>query len=154
MRRPWGAPGREPEPFAQGEARHGERPDLLIDGTERRRQRPQNPDKQRAAYSGKKKTHGDKHVVIVQAKRRRGGFLSQTYAGKTHDKKLVDTEAIAYPPATRLSKDTGFQGYEPEGVQTQQPQKSPGTANSRRPRSGRTEKSPAFGCGSNLPWRG
>ena len=147
-------PEREPEHFAQSEVRHGEPPDLIIDGTERRRQRPKNPDKQRAAYSGKKKTHCAKHVGIVQAKSTRVGFLSQTYAGKTHDKKIVDTESIVYPPDTRLSKDTGFQGYEPEGVQTQQPKKSPGTANSRGRRSGRTAKSPASGCASNMPWQG
>jgi hypothetical protein len=147
-------PEREPARFAQSEARYGERPDFIIDGTERRRQRPKPPEKQAAAYSGKKKTHCDKNVVIVQAKSKRVGFLSQTYAGKTHDKKIVDTEPLTYPPDTLLSKDTGFQGYEPAGVQTQQPKKSPGTANSRKPRSGRTEKSPASGSGSNMPWRG
>jgi hypothetical protein len=57
-------------------------------------------------------------VVIVLAKSKRVGFLSQTYVGKTHDKKIVDPEPIAYPPDTILSKDTGFQGYEPAGVQT------------------------------------
>jgi hypothetical protein len=144
-------PEREPEHFAQSESQHGACPDLIIDGTERRRQRPKDPQRQAAAYSGKKKTHCDKNVVIVQAKSKRIGFLSQTYAGKTHDKKIVDTEPITYPPDTILSKDTGFQGYEPAGVQTRQPKKSPGKANSRRPRSGRTEKSPASGCGSSMP---
>jgi DDE superfamily endonuclease/Helix-turn-helix of DDE superfamily endonuclease len=147
-------PEREPEHFARSEARHGERPEFIIDGTGRRRQRPKTPEKQAAAYSGKKKTHWDKNVVIVQTKSKRVGFLSQTYAGKTHDKKIVDTEAIVYPPGTILSKDTGFQGYEPAGVQTQQPKKSPGTVNSRKLRSGRTEKSPASGSESNMPWRG
>jgi hypothetical protein len=144
-------PEREPEHFAQSERQHGERPELIIDGTERRRQRPKDLTTQAAAYSGKRKSHCDKHVVIVQAKSKRVGFLSQMYAGKTHDKKIVDTEPIAYPPDTRLSKDTGFQGYEPAGVQTQQPKKSPGTVNSRKPRSGRTEKSPASGSGSSMP---
>lgn len=147
-------PEREPEHFAQSEARHRERPEFIIDGTERRRQRPKNPEKQASAYSGKKKTHCDKNVVIVQAKSKRVGFLSQTYAGKTHDKKIVDSEPITYPPDTILSKDTGFQGYEPAGVQTQQPKKSPGMANSQKPRSGRTVKSPASASGSNMPWRG
>ena len=147
-------PEREPAQFAQSEPQHGERPDLIIDGTERRRQRPKNPDKQGAAYSGKKKTYCDKHVVIVQAKSKRVGYLSQPYAGKTHDKKIVDTEPIVYPPETVLAKDTGFQGYEPVGVQTRQPKKNPGMGNSRRRRSGPTGKSPACGSGSNMPWRG
>lgn len=147
-------PERDPAQFAQSELQRGERPELIIDGTERRRQRPKNPEKQAAAYSGKKKTHCDKNVVIVQAKTKRVGFLSQTYAGKTHDKKIVDTEPIVYPPGTRLSKDTGFQGYEPTGVQTLQPKKSLAGGTSRRLRSGRTGKSPASASGSNMPWRG
>ena len=118
-------PEREPEHFAQSEPPQGEPPTFIIDGTERRRQRPKNPDKQAAHYSGKKKTHCDKNVVIVQAKTKRVGFLSQTYAGKTHDKKIVDTEPIVYPPGTTLYQDTGFQGYAPEVEQSCQPKKSP-----------------------------
>lgn len=147
-------PERDPGHFAQSEPQHGERPELIIDGTERRRQRPKNPEKQAAAYSGKKKTHCDKNVVIVQAKTKRVGFLSQTYTGKTHDKKIVDTEPIVYPPGTILYKDTGFQGYEPAVEQTYQPKKSPGRASSRRPRSEPTVRSPACGSGSNMLWRG
>jgi hypothetical protein len=147
-------PERDPAQFADRESQQGECPELIIDGTERRRQRPKDPAKQAAAYSGKKKTHCDKNVVIVQAKTKRVGFLSQTYAGKTHDKKIVDSEPITYPPGTQLSKDTGFQGYEPAGVQTQQPKKSPVGGNSRRPRSAPTGRSPACASGSNMPWRG
>jgi DDE superfamily endonuclease/Helix-turn-helix of DDE superfamily endonuclease len=147
-------PERDPAHFARSESRHGERPDLIIDGTERRRQRPKDSKKQTAAYSGKKKTHCDKNVVIVQAKSKRVGFLSQTYAGKTHDKKIVDTEPIAYPPDTILSKDPGFQGYEPAVAQAQQPKKSPARGSSRPRRSGATVRSPGSGCGSSMPWRG
>ena len=141
-------PERDPAQFAQSEPQHGERPELIIDGTERRRQRPKSPEKQAAAYSGKKKTPCDKNVVIVQAKTKRVGFLSQTYTGKTHDKKIVDTEPIVYPPGTILTKDTGFQGYEPAGVQTRQPKKSPGRGHSRRPRSDATAPSPEIGRAS------
>jgi len=147
-------PERDPMHFAQSEPQHGERPELSIDGTERRRQRPKNAEQQTAHYSGKKKTHCDKNVVIVQAKTTRVGFLSQTYAGKTHDKKIVDTEPIDYPPETILYKDTGFQGYEPAVAQTCQPKKSPARARSRRRRSGRTEQSLVSGSGSSMPSRG
>jgi len=51
--------------------------------------------------------------------------LSQTYAGKRHDKKIADEESPTYPEDISLYKDTGFQGYEPEGVKTFQPQKKP-----------------------------
>ena len=40
-------------------------PDLLLDGTKRRRQRPQEAAQQRAHYSGKKKAHTDKNLLQV-----------------------------------------------------------------------------------------
>jgi hypothetical protein len=147
-------PEREPEHFAQSEQQHGERPALIIDGTERRRQRPKTLEKQAAHYSGKKKTHCDKNVVVVQAKSKRVGFLSQTYAGKTHDKKIVDTEPIVYPPGTTLYQDTGFQGYTPAGVQSCQPKKSLARASSQRRKSAPTARSHACESESNMPWRG
>jgi hypothetical protein len=117
-------PTREPGHFARQERGHQEARELIIDGTERRRQRPKNQAKQALHYSGKQKTHSDKNVVVVNAKTTRVGYLSQTYAGKIHDKKIVDTEPIRYPPGTILYKDTGFQGYEPKVQQTHQPKKS------------------------------
>jgi hypothetical protein len=116
-------PERDPSHFAQREAHSGEGPRLIIDATERRRQRPKNPEKQAAHYSGKKKTHTDKNVVIANAPSQRVGFLSGTYAGKTHEKKVVDREDIAYPPETVLYKDSGFQGYEPVVKETCQAKK-------------------------------
>jgi hypothetical protein len=117
-------PEREPNKFARHEQGQGEPLELIIDGTDRRRQRPKNQEKQRLHYSGKHKAHSDKNVVVVNAKTKRVGYLSQTYAGKIHDKKIVDAEAIRYPRDTTLYKDTGFQGYEPKVRQTQQPKKS------------------------------
>jgi len=102
--------------------------DWLIDGTERRRQRPKQPEKQALHYSGKKKTHSDKNVVVAERTRKRVVFLSQTYPGKVHDKKIADQEHIVYPPNTTLYQDTGFQGYAPGVSQTRQPKKSRGGA--------------------------
>jgi hypothetical protein len=116
-------PERDPSHFAQSQTASGEDPQLIIDGTDRRRQRPKNPEKQAAHYSGKKKTHSDKNVVIANAHSMRIGFLSDTYVGKTHDKKIADSENICYPPETVLYKDTGFQGYEPEVKETCQAKK-------------------------------
>ena len=117
-------PSRAPEQFAEQEQEHRETAELIIDGTDRRRQRPKDKATQALHYSGKHKTHSDKNIVVVNAKSKRVGYLSQTYAGKVHDKKIVDTEPPSYPPATILYKDTGFQGYEPKVHQTQQPKKS------------------------------
>src|SRR5207245_1425540 len=86
-------------------------------------QRPKSPERQAAHYTGKKKAHTDKNVVVVAAPSKRVGFLSQTHAGSRHDKRVADREGISYPPGTALYKDTGFQGYEPAGTQTRQARK-------------------------------
>lgn len=101
----------------------GKKPTFIIDATERRRQRPKNPEKQALFYSGKKKTHTDKNVVIVPKSNQRVEYLSPTYIGKTHEKKMVDQEEIGYPPETVLYQDTGFQGYHPLVKKTCQPKK-------------------------------
>jgi len=117
------APERDPNAFPQSGATADLPPALLIDGTERRRQRSKNPEKQRESYSGKKKAHTDKNLIIANDRTRQVAYLSQTYPGKTHDKKMADAEAIQYPDGAQLTKDLGFQGYEPSKVFTIQPQK-------------------------------
>jgi DDE superfamily endonuclease/Helix-turn-helix of DDE superfamily endonuclease len=116
-------PERDPRAFAQAGRPSGPGQELIIDGTERRRQRPKNPEKQAAHYSGRKKAHSDKNVVVVEADTRRVGFLSRTYVGRASDKGIADREDIAYPPGTVLYKDSGFQGYEPAVAQTCQAKK-------------------------------
>lgn len=118
------APERDPQQFQQKEKNRKDAVTSIIDGTERRRQRPKQAEKQALHYSGKKKIHSDKNIVIATAKQKRVSFLSQTYPGKTHDKKVADTENIAYPKHMALHKDTGFQGYEPNVRKLYQPKKS------------------------------
>ena len=122
-------PARNPRQFARHERRTAEPLDLIIDGTDRRRQRPKKPETQTLYYSGRKKTHSDKNVVIANRKTKRISYLSQTDAGKTQDKKVVDQERIAYPRGARLHQDTGFQGYAPRGCEIYQPKKSRGRVN-------------------------
>jgi hypothetical protein len=102
-----------------------EAPDLLLDGTERRRQRPQKATQQRDHYSGKKKAHTDKNLLLVNEHTGKVAYLGPTIPGKTHDKKAADEAKFSFPAAATLSKDTGFQGYEPSAVLTYQPKKSP-----------------------------
>src|ERR687895_515745 len=95
-----------------------------LEGKPRRRQRPQDDEVQKAHYSGKKKTHTDKNLLLVNEDTGKVAYLSPTGRGKTHDKKLADEAGINYPCNATLDKDTGFQGYEPEGVITRQPKKN------------------------------
>ncbi len=97
---------------------------LSLDGTERRLQRPVNKDKQKEKYSGKKKTHTDKNLLLVNENTKKVVYLSATVEGKKHDKKLADESRISYPTNASLTKDTGFEGYEPKEAVTQQPKKS------------------------------
>lgn len=117
-------PERDPKKFKKSEQGQKDAANAIIDGTERRRQRPKEAKKQALYYSGKKKIHSDKNVVIATVKKKRISFLSQTYPGKTHDKKVAETENITYPNHMTLLKDTGFQGYEPKVHKTIQPKKS------------------------------
>src|SRR5262249_24297771 len=72
-----------------------------------------------------KKTHTVKNIVLGGLHTHTVNYLSQTYEGRRHDKKLIDEENPTYPTDIGLYKDTGFQGYEPEAVKTFQPQKKP-----------------------------
>src|SRR5215468_8584622 len=99
-------------------------PALAIDGTERRRQRPTDAARQQDHYSGKKKAHTDKNIVLINEHTGKVVYLGPTVPGKTHDKKAADEAAIVYPAHATLDKDTGFQGSEPVGVLTAQPKKS------------------------------
>src|ERR671925_398689 len=111
-------------------------PDMAIDGTERRRQRPTNAVQQQAQYSGKKKTHTDKNLLLVNAHIDKVIYLGPTVAGKKHDKQAADEEEIASPTNATLAKDTGFQGYEPAGVLPRKPKKN---------------RKPGVECGGQVP---
>ena len=94
------------------------------DGTERPIQRPSDCEKQKTFYSGKKKQHTVKNNVLSNA----SGeviFLSDTVEGKRHDKKLADETIYALPEGIILTQDTGFQGFDLEGVTIMQPKKKP-----------------------------
>jgi hypothetical protein len=97
---------------------------LSLDAAERLLQRPVNKDKQREKYSGKRKTHTDKNLLLVNENTKKVVYLSETVDGKKHDKKLADESQISYPKNASLTQDTGFQGHQPAGVLVQQPKKS------------------------------
>jgi hypothetical protein len=120
-------PEREGAQAARHERRQGEAPDLIVDGVERRRQRPKDPKIQAIHYSGKKKGHFDKNVVVVNTRSKRVSFLSPTLPGSVHDKALADHAQIRYSKDTTLRSDLGLLGYAPEVKAHLQPKKSPRT---------------------------
>jgi hypothetical protein len=102
--------------------------EFIIDGTERRINRPKDKAERKQYYSGKKKTFSVKNNIISQ---RQGKvvFLSDIYEGKKHDKAICDEEDYEFPDGSKLWKDTGFQGYEPKGVTTFRRRRNPESRN-------------------------
>jgi hypothetical protein len=86
--------------------------EVFIDGTERPVQRPQDKEQQKANYSGKKKRHTRKNLVI-STRKKRVNFLSKTVEGKQHDFTMLKEHAPPeYIPVTvRQRVDLGFKGY-------------------------------------------
>jgi hypothetical protein len=99
--------------------------EFIIDGTEPPIQRPKDKVRQKEYYSGKKKRHTVKNVVVGDRRSRKIKALSRTRSGKTSDKRIADEEDYHFPARCKLWKDTGFQGYEPPKVRTYQPKKKP-----------------------------
>ncbi len=99
--------------------------EFIIDGTERPIRRPKDKAKQKENYSGKKKRHMLKNNVVTEKRTKKVKVLSATCEGKKHDKTLAEEQAIPFPTGSKVWKDLGFQGYEPEGTITYQPMKKP-----------------------------
>ena len=53
-------------------------------------------------------------------------FLSITYEGKAHDKRIAEEAQYSLPEGSVLGQDTGFQGFTLPGVIILQPKKKPG----------------------------
>ena len=85
--------------------------DLFIDGTERPIQRAKDQKKQKENYSGKKKAHTKKNIVISDEKNRIG-YLCPTKPGKEHDYSLFKGEfdPKTIPKDISLWMDKGFYG--------------------------------------------
>ena len=96
---------------------------LLLDGTERPIRRPQDPARRTEDYSGKKKGHRKKNLVITSA--RRVVYLSPTVAGRVHDKALADQCGLTFPADALVVQDSGLQGYAPPAAAFLQPYKKP-----------------------------
>ena len=94
------------------------------DGTERAIPRPINQEIQRFYYSGKRKSHTIKNVVIINEECKIV-LLTLTCEGKKHDKKVSDEAGFELPSGSCLYQDTGFQGFALEDVLIVQPKKKP-----------------------------
>lgn len=96
--------------------------ELVHDGSEREVPRPQDSELPKANYRGKKKCHIVKNGFVASLI----GlllFVSPTFAGSVHDKRIVEEYSI--PNGVPFWQDTGYQGYAPDGIKIIQPTKKP-----------------------------
>src|SRR3954452_9555869 len=96
------------------------------DGTERRI--PQDPAEQTQCYSGKKKDHTVKNILLVNALLIIL-FLSETVGGRIHDKRLAEATPDPLPAGSRLLQDLGFLGFTLTEVEILMPPENPPGAN-------------------------
>jgi DDE superfamily endonuclease/Helix-turn-helix of DDE superfamily endonuclease len=94
------------------------------DGVERPINRPCDPFDQEDYYSGKKKQHMLKNIIIATIQGEIP-FLSDTRFGKLHDKRAADESRYTFPTGSHVYQDTGFQGFAPPEVIIIQPKKKP-----------------------------
>jgi DDE superfamily endonuclease len=94
------------------------------DGTERRLERPQDPVEQTRCDRGKKTCHTVKNVLLINAALTIL-FLSETYAGSTHDKRIADVTPYPLPAGSRLLQDLGFLAFTLEQVDIIMPPRKP-----------------------------
>ncbi len=101
---------------------------IYIDGTEQPVRRPSDAVEQRENYSGKKKRHTSK-ILVVSDEEKKILVITPTYVGKTHDFGILKEESLedALPTKTPIYVDTGFEGLESinEDLNIRKPTKKP-----------------------------
>jgi len=99
---------------------------VILDGTERPVQRPQDSESQKQHYSGKKKRHTRKHITAT-TREKRVILLTKARPGKTHDKRQLDEEDLVgnIPDEVAVEGDLGFQGLQNEFDNIHLPHKKP-----------------------------
>jgi hypothetical protein len=85
--------------------------EVFVDGVERLKQRPKQKKAAQKTYSGKKKLHTRKSVVVTDIKRR-VLIITKQKSGRRHDKRLADKESIFenIPQEVSIYADTAFIG--------------------------------------------
>jgi hypothetical protein len=98
---------------------------ILVDGTERATRRPKDPQKQKERYSGKKKRHCIKNIVISRADNNQIIDLGKTQSGSVHDKKCLEEENLRCRSPVEVGADLGFQGIQIANFKMHLPYKKP-----------------------------
>jgi hypothetical protein len=97
--------------------------EVIIDGTERRLPRPTHAGRQRRYYSGRKKRHTVKNVIVTAQGQVR--WCSPTVPGRRHDKAVAQKERLRLPKEVTVLGDSGFAGLDPGAATLITPWKKP-----------------------------
>src|SRR4029453_3188024 len=116
--------GGDPCPGCPFPSRRTGLPPFAHDGTGRRIVRPQDPAEQTDCYSGKKKDHTVKNVLLVNALLVIL-FLSDTHGGRTHDLRIAEATPYPLPAGSGLLQDLGFLSFTLPDVAILMPTKKP-----------------------------
>lgn len=100
--------------------------EVFVDAVERLKQRPKKKKAQQKAYSGKKKAHTRKSVIISDRKRR-VLVVTKQKSGRRHDKRLADKDDIfkQIPKEINVMADTAFVGEDKVHPNIHMPKKKP-----------------------------
>src|SRR5260370_12090544 len=100
--------------------------EVFIDGVERLRQRPKKKKSATKTYSGKKKQHTRKSVVVTD-KKKRVLVITKQKSVKLHDKRLADKDNLfkQLPKDVTAMANTGFQGSDKDYPNIFIPKKKP-----------------------------
>lgn len=104
--------------------------ELIVDGTERPVQRPQDKQKQKERYSGKKKKHTQKNIVAVSRKKQIL-LLGATGEGHEHDYPMLRESKLpeVIPKKVKTYLDLGFKGIDKDySLQVIMPFRKPRTS--------------------------
>jgi hypothetical protein len=63
--------------------------------------------------------------VLLASPDKRILFLSQTYEGSVHDKRVADEAGLVFGQTLELLQDSGFEGFRPANAKVVQPLKKP-----------------------------
>ena len=74
-------------------------------------------------------------------------WLSRTFDGSVHDKKITDEQPLRFPAGITLWQDTGFLGHNPKNITVKMPAKKP---KGKENKSKKTEKYPLFVSSWNM----
>jgi len=71
-----------------------------------------------------KKTHNVKNDLLCTPEKRIL-WLSHTFNGSVHDKKIIDEQPLSLPTGITIWQDTGFLGHKPVNTKVMMPTKKP-----------------------------